>query len=143
MPPPQSLPPPSEGQPLGGDGGCLLHGFSQGLPSPLQPFDGRGEGGGGTARASDSAGASDSAASLPGVGVLGSSRSQDSLVLAGPSPVDFSVSAGGDRQSHSCEVGGFTRACSRSRSSRLSPSRGRDSREERCCARSRSRGSRD
>ena len=57
-----------------------------------------GEERGGAARASASAGASDSAAfSLPGVGVAGSSRSQESPVLADPSLVDSSVSAGRDR----------------------------------------------
>ena len=37
------------------------------------------------------------ASSLPGVGIAGSSRSQESLVLADPSSVDSSVSAGSDR----------------------------------------------
>ena len=67
---------------------------------------------------------------------MGSSRSHESLVLHDPSPVDSSVSAGGDRQSSSREIGSFTRD-----RSRLSPSRGRYSRGERHCAHSRSRGS--
>ena len=68
------------------------------LPYPGVWWEGRGEGG--AAGALASAGASDSAASsLPGVGVAGSSRSQESFVLADPSPVDSSVSAGGDRRS--------------------------------------------
>ena len=93
-------------------------------------------------RASASAGASDSAAStLPEVGVAGSSRSQESLGLADPSPVDSSVSASGDRRSSSREIGGSIG--DRSLSSRLSPSRGRDSCEGRHCARSWSRGSCD
>ena len=101
-----------------------------------------GEEKGDAAGASASAGAGDSAAStLPRVGVAGSSCSQESLVLADPSPVDSFVSAGGDRQSPSREIGGFTG--DRSRAARLSPSRDRDSREERRSARSRSRGSRD
>ena len=54
-----------------------------------------GEERGGATRASAFAGASDSAdSSLPGVGVAGSSRSQESPVLADPSPVDSSVSTG-------------------------------------------------
>ena len=87
---------------------------------------------------------SDSAAStLPGVGVAASSRSQESLVLADPSPVDSSVSAGGDRRSPSPKIGGTTGDRFRSRSSCLSPLRDQDSHEEHCCARSLSRGSCD
>ena len=99
---------------------------------------------GGCLRASASASASDSAASsLPGVGVAGSLHSQESPVLAHPSPVASSVSAGCDHRSHSCEIGGSTGDFSRSRSSHLSLSRGQDSREGCRCAHSRSRGSRD
>ena len=80
---------------------------------------------------------SDSAASsLPGVGVAGLSRSQESSVLTDPSLVASSVSAGCDRRSRSHEIGGSTGDRSRSRSSCLSPSRGRDSRERCRCARS-------
>ena len=64
-------------------------------------------------------------------------------MLADPCPVDSSVSAGGDRRSPSREIGGSTGDRSRSHSSRLSPSQGRDSCEERRCARSRSQGSHD
>ena len=113
-------------------------------PLPLPPFGGRGGGGGGAARALAFAGTSDSAvSSLPGVGVAGSSRSQESPVLADPSLVASSISAGRDHRSRSREIGGSTGDRSRSRSSRLFPSRGRDSREGRRCARSRSRGLRD
>ena len=88
--------------------------------------------------------ASDSAASsLPGVGVAGSSCSQESLVLAAPSSVASSASAERDSQLRCCEVGGSIEDCSRSRSSRSFPSRGRDSCGERRCARLRSEGSRD
>ena len=101
------------------------------------------EEGRGGARASVSAGAGDSAASsLMGVGVAGSSHSQESPVLADPCPVASSVSAGRDRWSRSREIGEFTGGRSRSRSSRSSPSRARDSCEEHHCARSRSRESR-
>ena len=113
-----------------GDGGCPSRGFSRG---------GRGS----AERASVFAGASDSAASsLPGVRVAGSSCSQESFVLADPSPVDSSVSAEGDRRSPSREIGGSTGDCYCSCSSHSSPSRGRDDREECRCARPRSRGSR-
>ena len=62
-------------------------------PLPLSPFGGRG-GGGGTAGSLASGGVSDSAASsLLGVGVVGSPRSQESLVLAAPSLVASSVCA--------------------------------------------------
>ena len=94
-------------------------------------------------RALASAGASDSAvSSFPGVGVAGSSCSQESLVLADPDPVVSSSPPGGDHRSCSGGREGFAGDRFRSRSSRLSPSRGRDSREEHRCARSRSRGAR-
>ena len=88
--------------------------------------------------------ASDSAASsLPGVGVAGSSCSQESLVLAAPSSVASSASADHDSQLRCCEVGGSIEDCSRSHSSRSFSSRGRDFCGERRCARLRSEGSRD
>ena len=66
----------------------------------LLPFGGRVRGGGRAARTSASAGAGDSAASsLMRVGIAGSLRSQESPVLADPSPVASSVSAG-RRRSH-------------------------------------------
>ena len=77
--------------------------------------------------------------SLMRVAVAGSSRSQESLVLADPSPVASSVSAGRDCWSRSREIG--ESPGDRSRSSRSSPSR--DSREGHRCARSRSWWSRD
>ena len=102
------------------------------------------EGGGRATRASASGGTSDLAtSSLLGVGVAGSSRSQELLVLADPSPVASSVSAGCDRRSRSREIGESTGDRFRLRSSCSSPSRGRDSREGRRCARSQSGGSRD
>ena len=61
-------------------------------------------------------------------------------MLADPSLVDSSVSAGGDRRSPSCEMGGSTGDRSCSRSSRVSPSRGRDSHEEHRSACSQSQG---
>ena len=73
-------------------------------------------------------------------GVAGSSLSQESLVLADPDPVASSSSPRGDRQSRSGGRGDSTGDHSRSRSSRFSPPQGRASREERRCARSRSRG---
>ena len=51
-------------------------------------------------------------------------------MLTDPSPVDSFVFAGGDHRSPSREISGSNRDRSRSRSSRFSPSRGRDSREE-------------
>ena len=68
---------------------------------------------------------------------------QESLVLAAPSLVAFSVSAGCDHRSRSREIGESTEDCSCSRSSRSSPSRGQDSCEGCRCARSQSKGSRD
>ena len=66
-------------------------------------------------RASASAGASDSAASsLLAVRVAGSSRSRESLVLADPYPVYFSIRVGGNRRSSSRGVGCSTGNCSRS-----------------------------
>ena len=59
-------------------------------------------------------------------------------MLAAPSSVASSASAGRDRRSHSCEVEGSTEDRSRSRSSRPSPSRGLDSCGECHCARSQS-----
>ena len=95
------------------------------MRSPLPPLGGRGGvgGGGGGTRVLAFGGASDSAASsLPGVRVAGSSRSQESLVLAAPSSVASSASAGRDRRSYSHEVGGSTEDQSHSRSSLSSPS---------------------
>ena len=90
-----------------------------------------------------SGGMSDSAASsLPGDGVAGSSHSQELLVLAAPSSVASSVSAERGRQLCSHEIGKSTEDHSCSRSSRSSPSRGRDSREESRRARSQSGGGR-
>ena len=136
VPPPRSLPPPSEGRDRSGEmEGVPRVGSREVSPPPSRRSVG--EERGDAARASAFAGASFSAASsLPGIGVAGSSRSQESLVFADPSPVDSSVSAGGDRRSPTPEVGGSTGDRSRSY-----PSRGRDDREERRCARSRSRGS--
>ena len=88
--------------PYGGVGGRPSRWLSWGLLSPLPPFGGRGRGGGGggTVRVLASEGASDSAASpLPVVGVAGSSRSQESFVLAAPSSVASSASAERDCQS--------------------------------------------
>ena len=83
----------------------------------------------------------DSAASSPpGVGVVGSSQSQESLVLTAPSSVASSApSAERNRRSRSRVAGGSTkvRSCCRS-----SLSHGGESRGERRCARSRSGGSR-
>ena len=119
--------PPSEGH--GCWGGCPPRGFSWGLLFPLLPFGGRGGGGGGASELA--------ASSLPGVGVAGSARSWESLVLAS-FPVASSVSAGRDRQSRSHEIVESTGDSSCS--SRSSPSRGQDSREGHRCAGSRSGG---
>ena len=90
------------------------------LPPPAVWWERRGWGGS-SARASASGGVSDSAASsLPGVGVAGYSRLQESLVLANPSPVASSVSALCDHRSRSCESGESTGDHSRSLSSRSS-----------------------
>ena len=64
-------------------------------------------------------------------------------MLADPSSVASSVSAGLDCWSRSREIRESTEDCSRSLSSRSSPSRGRYSLEGRHCAHLRSRGSRD
>ena len=98
---------------------------------------------GGAPRVLASGGASDSAvSSLPGVGVAGSFRSQESVVFAAPSSVASSASAERDRRSCSREVGGSTEDRYHSRSSWSSPSRGRDSCGEHRCAHSRSGWSR-
>ena len=125
-----------------GGGGCPPRGFSRGPPSLFPSVEGRMGGGGvGTVRALASVGADDSAtSSLPGEGVAGSSRSQESFVLADPDLVASSSSPKGDRRSRSGGRRDSTRDRSRSRSSRLSPPRGRAFREEHRCAHSRSRG---
>ena len=141
--PPRSLPPPSEGRDRSGEveGVHCVGSREAPTPSSLQSKEGVG---GGAARALASAGAGDLAtSSLPGEGVAGSSCSQESLVLADPDPVAFSSSSRGDRRSHSGGKGDSTGDRSRSHSSRLSPPRGRASREERRCARFRSRGAGD
>ena len=61
---------------------------------------------------------------FPGEGVVGSSSSQESLVLADPDPVASSSSPRGDRWSRLGGRGDSTGDLSRSRSSRLSPPRG-------------------
>ena len=124
-PPPCPPTPPSEG--------CGRLGELEGVPRvgshevsspPFPLFSGRGRGGRAT-RASASGGTSDSAtSSLLGVGVVGSSRSQELLVLADPSSVASSVSAGCDRRSRSREIGESTGDRFRLRSSCSSPSRG-------------------
>ena len=97
-------------------------------------------GGGGGVLASG--GASDSAASsLPGVGVVEPSRSQESLVLTAPSSVASSTSAECGLRSRSRVVWVSTEDCSLSCSSRSSLSRGGETHGERHCARSRSGGS--
>ena len=107
-------------------------------PPPLPPFSGRG--GGERREGLGFCGRERFGCFFPpGVGVAGSSHSQESLVLADPSPVYSSIPAGGDCRSSSHRMGGSTG--DRSRSSHLSPSRGRDSREERRCAHTQSRGS--
>ena len=63
-------------------------------------------------------------------------------MLVDPVPVVSSSSPGGDRRSRSGGRGDSTGDRSRSRSSRLSPPRGRDSREGHLGARPRSRGNR-
>ena len=127
-------PPPSEGRDHSGEvEGVPCVGSCKVSPTPSRRL----LGGGGWA----STGASNLAASsLPGVGAARSSHSQESLVLTDTSPVYSSIPAGGDRRSSSRGIGGSTRDRYRSRSSRLSPSQGRDCREERRCARSWSRG---
>ena len=111
------------------------------LPPPAVWWERRGGGG---VRVLASGGTSDSAAaSLLGVGVAGFSRSQESLVLAAPSSVASSVSAEGGHRSRSHEIRESTEDCSHSLSSWSSPSQGRDSREERRCARSWCGGLRD
>ena len=108
-PPPRSLgkpdalrlplghsPPPSEGRGHSGETEGVHRVCSCKVSSPPSQHL-VGEEGGGAARASASAGASDLAASsLLGVGVAGSSCSQEAPVLADPSPESSSVSAGRD-----------------------------------------------
>ena len=77
------------------------------LPPPAIRWERRG--GRGAARALASVSAGDSAvSSLTGVGVAGSSHSQESLVLADPSLIASFVSARRDRRSRSREIGGST-----------------------------------
>ena len=98
-----------------------------------------GGGGGGAARAMAPGSVGDSAASSSmGVGVAGSSRLQESLVLAAPPSIASSASVERDRRSHSRVAGGSTEP--RSHSSQSSLSRGGESRGERCGARSLSGG---
>ena len=138
VPPPRPPTPPSEGRGHSGESEGVPHVVSCEVSSPPSC---RLVGRGGVLA---SGGASDSAASsLPGVRVAGSSRSQGSPVLAAPSSVASSVSAECGRRSRSSEIGESTEDHSHSRSSRSSPSQGRDSHEERRCARSRSGGSCD
>ena len=90
-----------------------------------------------------SGGVQDSAASsLKGGGVAGSSLSQESLVIADLVLVAFSSSPTRDHRLRSRGRADSTGDHSCSRSSHLSPPRGRDSHEEHCSARSRSRGDR-
>ena len=129
--------------PSGRDRRCPSHCVLWGLLSPLLPFSGDGGGGGGRVLLLLGArgGVGDPAASSStGVAVVGSSRSQEFLVLAAPSSIASSVSAERDRRSRSCGIGESTEACSRSRSSRSSPSRCRESRGGRRCGPSRSGG---
>ena len=80
------------------------------------------EWGGGGGGCSASVGAGDLAAtSLTGVGVAGSSCSQVSPVLADPSLVSSSVSAGRDLRSCFCKISESTGDRSHSCSSRSSP----------------------
>ena len=127
-PPPRSLPPPSEGRDRSRGGG--VEGvFRVGEVPPPSSLSKGGEGRS-TAGALASAGVGDSAtSSLPGEGVAGSSRSQESLMLDDPVLVASSSSPGRDRRSRSRARGDSTGDCSRSHSSRLSPPRGRDARE--------------
>ena len=134
--PPWSLPPPFEGcdrsvKVVG------VHGVGSREAPPPSSLQLKGGERGGAARALASAGAGDSAtSSFPGEGVAGSSRSQqESLVLPDPDPVASSSSRRGDRRS--CLAGRGETTGDRSHSSRLAPPRGRASREERRCARSR------
>ena len=84
--PPQSLLTPSEGRDHSGEVGVPHVGSCEVSPPPPSVL-GFG-GGGGITRALASAGAGNSAAYfLPWEGVAGSSRSQESLVLADPLPV--------------------------------------------------------
>ena len=137
---PWSLPQPSEGRDRSVEvEGVLRVGSREVSPPPsLRSVGGEGEGEC-AARALASAGDS-AASSLPGEGVAGLSRSQESLVLADPIPVASSSPPGSDRRSRCGGKGGSTGDRSRSRSSRLSPPWGRASREEHLGARSRYRG---
>ena len=106
------------------------------LPPPTVRWERRGWG---VARVLTSGGTSDSAASsLPGVGIVGSSRSQESLVLAVPSSVASSASAERGRRSRSRVVGGSNDDRSHSCSSRSSLPLGGETHGECHCARSRS-----
>ena len=90
------------------------------LPPPAVRWERSGRG---AARASASVSVGDSAAySLTGVGVVGSSCSQESLALTDPPPVASSVSAGRNRRSRSREIRGSTGDHSHSCSSRSFPS---------------------
>ena len=130
--------PPSEGRSCSGESEGVPRIGSREVSSPPSRRL-VGEEGGGAAWVLASGGASNSAASsLPGVGVAGSSRSQESIMLVAPSSVASSASSEHDRRSRFREVEGSTEDCSRS--SRSSPSRGRDSHGERSCAHSRSGG---
>ena len=135
---------------VGGVEGRLPRWLSWCLPSPSLTSQ-WGWGGGGGTRVVASGGECDLAASsLPGVGVAGPSRSQESPVLtrSAPPSVDSSASVERDLRSRSSEVGGSSGGRSRSRSSQIGLSRaggsweGRHfalSRESRSCSTARSR----
>ena len=138
-PPPRPPTPPSEGRGRSRESEGIPRVGSREVSSPPPPTVLWG----GAPRVLASGGASDSAvSSLPGVGVAGSFRSQESVVFAAPSSVASSASAERDHRSCSREVGGSTEDRYRSRSSWSSPSRGRDSCGEHRCAHSRSGWSR-
>ena len=140
-PPPRPPTPPSEGRGRSGESEGVPYVGSHEVSSPPSRCSVGEEGVGAPRGPRLLGGTSGSAASsLTGVGVTGSSCSQESLVLADPSPVASSVSAGHDRRSRSREIREYTRGRSCSCSSRSYPSRGRDSREGRRCARLRSGG---
>ena len=134
-------PPPLGLSPLLLRGLTARGGGGGGFPREAPPPSSFSEGGVGEIAVSAlaSGGARDSAASsFTGEGVAGSLLSQESLVIADSVPVASSSSPTRGRRSQSRGRGDSTR--DRSRSSRLSPPRGQDSREEHRSVRSRSRG---
>ena len=106
-------------------------------PPPFLPLEG-GERGSAAGALASGAVRDSAASSLTGGGIAVSSLSQESFVIADPVPVASSCSPAHVHRSQSKGKGDSTGDCPCSRSYRLFPPRGQDSREEHHSACSRS-----